>query len=64
MLEVIGDKKWLAVCRFNHVFQSVELMIMEMNDFPIVGIDRTVCHLSELSGENGGIGGRDFIFFD
>ena len=60
VLEPVSNKNRLSVCRFDDVLQSIELSVMDLNDFAVIIVNSTVCHLRQLAGERSGISGGDF----
>jgi len=60
MLEPVRYQQRLSTCGFDDVLQRVQLLVMKVHNTAIVGVDSAICHLAELAGESGGVGGSDF----
>ncbi len=59
MLEPVGNKDGLAIGCLDDVLQCIQLTVMHGGNAAIIRVDCAVCHLAELAGEGGGIGGCD-----
>ena len=56
----IRHQNALAICRFDGILQSIQLLIVNELDTTGIGIDCTICHLCQLSGKRRCIGSRHF----
>ena len=57
----VRHQKRFSVGGFDDVLQSVQFAVVDEMALAELVINRTVCHLCQLSAEDGGISGSDFL---
>ena len=57
----VGYQDGFAVGGFDEVFQSIQLAVMQVEDFFLFAVNGTVCHLAQFIVQGRGIGGINLL---